>query len=527
MTTTDSPTGQAVRPDTTAGRLAELTRRRAAAREPGSPRALAARRADGKLTARDRVDLLLDPGSFVELGELARRPGAGSEAERPFGDGVVTGHGTVDGRRVCVFSHDATVFGGSLGEVFGRKVAGVMDLAIRTGCPIVGINDSGGARIQEGVAALAHYAEIGLRNVRASGVVPQISLITGPCAGGAVYSPAITDFTVVVDGSSQMFVTGPDVLRQVTGEEISMEDLGGARTVATGGNAQHLAADDAEAVDWVRDLLSFLPSHQGVAPPVLPHQGVTGPDPELDVLIPDSSRAGYDMAEVIARVVDDGDLLEVSPLFARNVLCGFARVEGAPVGVVANQPLHLSGALDIDGSEKAARFVRFCDAFGLPLLTFADIPGYLPGLEQERGGIIRRGAKLIFAYAEATVPKVTVITRKAYGGGYAVMGSKHLGADVNLAWPTARIAVMGASGAVSLLHRRELAAAGEDAPALRSKLIAEYEATVATPYQATDRGYVDAVIPPSATRTTIASALRALRGKQQDVPARKHNTMPL
>ncbi len=526
-------TGAPVPATSTADKLADLRRRREEARHPGSQRAVAAQHARGKLTARERIALLLDADSFVETGALARHRCAefGMAQARPYTDGVVTGHGTVDGRRVCVFAHDFTVFGGSLGEVFGQKVIDVMDLATEVGCPIIGINDSGGARIQEGVASLAYYAEIGRRNVRASGVVPQISLILGPCAGGAVYSPAITDFTVMVEGLSHMFVTGPEVLRSVTGAEVSLEELGGAFTNSVvAGNVHHLAADEHDAIDWVRALLGYLPENNLADPPAYDAPAAPAPTPadrELDGLVPDSPRESYDMHEVVRRVVDEGELLEVQPLFAPNMICGLARVEGHSVGVVGNQPSVNAGAIDIDASEKAARFVRFCDAFNIPLLTFADVPGYLPGVEQETRGIIRRGAKLIFAYAESTVPKVTVVTRKAYGGGYAVMGSKHLGADVNLAWPTAEIAVMGAASAVELLNRRELAAAGADAPALRAKLVEEYRLTQATPYVAAERGYVDSVIAPSQTRVQVATALRMLRTKRETPLPRKHNTMPL
>jgi propionyl-CoA carboxylase beta chain len=512
--------------DSTAAKLAGLRAMQQAKAAQGSPRTIAARAEAGQLNARQRIDLLFDPGSFVETGELARKSGA----ENPLGDGVVTGYGTVDGRRVCVFSHDATIFGGSLGEVFGRKVTDIYALALRVGCPVVGINDGGGARVQEGVAALAFFAEIAQVIVPGSGAIPQISMVMGACAGGAVYGPALTDFVVAAQDTSFMFVTGPDVLRSVTGEDVTLEELGGARAQGVGGNVHHVATDDTDAIDWVRELLGVLPSNFNEVAPVLPTEpdaALTEGDRQLDALIPDSDSSSYDMHEVIARIVDDGYLLEISPTFAANVITGFGRVEGRSVGVVANQPLNLTGALDIDASEKAARFVRFCDAFGIPILTLVDVPGYLPGIAQERGGIIRRGAKLIFAYSEATVPKVTVVVRKAYGGGYAVMGSKHFGADVNLAWPTARIAVMGAEGAVSLLRRRELAEAGDGAAVLRKEYIDAYNAHVATPYGAAERGFVDAVIAPSSTRHQVAAALRALRSKDQSRPPRKHNTMPL
>ncbi len=510
--------GQA--PDRTDDRLRELAERRALATAPGGPR----RR--GEFGARERIDLLLDAGSFTETGLFVRARPAGDGAHRPHGDGVVTGHGTIDGRPVCVFAQDSTVFGGSMGEAFGEKTLALMDLALKTGCPVIGLNDGGGARIQEGVTSLALYAELVRRNVRASGVIPQISVVLGPCAGGAAYSPAITDFTVMVDGASHMFVTGPDVIETVTGERADAEELGGARTSNTvNGNAHFLAAGEVDALDTVRDLLSYLPANNLERPP----RYAPGAAPDgavLDTVVPDRLGQAYDMLDVLRAVVDDGELLQVQELFAPNIVCALALVEGTPVGVVANQPLHAAGVLDIDASEKAARFVRFCDAFGLPLLTFADVPGYLSGVRQEQAGIIRRGAKLLYAYAEATVPKVTVVVRKAYGGGYAVMGSKHLGADINLAWPTARIAVMGAEGAVGVLHRRELAASA-DPDALRARLVAAYETTHGTPYLAAERGYVDAVIAPRDTRAHICRALRALAGKRAAMPERRHGNIPL
>jgi propionyl-CoA carboxylase beta chain len=553
MTTQAAETGPD--PHTTAGKLADLERRRHEAVHAGSDQAVAKQHDRGKKTARERIDMLLDPGSFTEFDELARHRAHdfGIEANRPYGDGVVTGYGTVDGRPVCVFSQDFTVFGGSLGEVYGEKIVKVMDHALKTGCPIIGINDGGGARIQEGVVALGLFAEIFYRNVMASGVVPQISLIMGPCAGGAVYSPAITDFTLMVEGTSHMFITGPDVIKTVTGEDVSFEDLGGAQAHGVkSGVAHYQAADEQDCIDFARDLLSYLPSNNLDEPPrgpggevdSEPSRGpggemdsglaaggadVTEPDEtdaELDTLIPDSPNQPYDMHEVITHVLDDGEFLEVHAGFAPNIVVGFGRVEGASVGVVANQPMHLAGCLDIDASEKAARFVRTCDAFSIPILTFVDVPGFLPGVSQEWRGIIRRGAKLIYAYAEATVPKVTVITRKAYGGAYDVMGSKHLGGDVNLAWPTAQIAVMGAQGAVNILYRRELAAAA-DPDALRAQRITEYEDTLANPYIAAERGYVDAVIRPAETRLAVTRALRALRTKRQTLPPKKHGNIPL
>jgi propionyl-CoA carboxylase beta chain len=522
-------TGTEIDIHTTAGRLADLERRVDEAVHAGSARAVDKQHARGKKTARERIELLLDPGSFVELDELARHRSTnfGLERTRPYGDGVVTGYGTVDGRQVCVFAQDFTVFGGSLGEVFGEKIVKVMDLAMKTGCPIIGINDSGGARIQEGVVSLGLYGEIFFRNVRASGVIPQISLVMGPCAGGAVYSPAVTDFTVMVDQTSHMFITGPDVIKTVTGEDVGFEELGGARTHNTkSGNAHYLATDEEDAVEYVKALLSYLPSNNLDEPPTYAVEADLAPDPELDTLIPDSANQPYDIHRVIEHVLDDGEFLEVQPLYAQNIVVGFGRVEGRPVGVVANQPMHFAGTLDIAASEKAARFVRTCDAFNLPVLTFVDVPGFLPGAGQEWDGIIRRGAKLIYAYAEATVPKVTVITRKAYGGAYDVMGSKHLGADLNFAWPTAQIAVMGAQGAVNILYRSELAAAADQA-ALRAEKIAEYEDTLANPYVAAERGYVDAVIRPADTRAQIVRGLRALRTKRETLPPKKHGNIPL
>jgi propionyl-CoA carboxylase beta chain len=529
---------------TTAGKLADLMRRNHEAVHAGSARAVEKQHAKGKKTARERIAQLLDEGSFVELDELARhRSMAFDQAKsRPYGDGVVTGYGTVDGRQVCVFSQDFTVFGGSLGEVFGEKIVKVMDLAMKIGCPLVGINDSGGARIQEGVVALGLYAEIFRRNVHASGVIPQISLVMGPCAGGAVYSPAITDFTVMVDQTSHMFITGPDVIKTVTGEDVGMEELGGARSHnSKSGVAHYMGQDEDDAIDYVKAVLSYLPSNNLEDAPTFDSDAdgtatdVSDDDTFLDTFIPNSANTPYDMHTVIEHIVDttdDGlpDFLEVHALFAMNIVCGFGRVDGRSVGVVANQPMQLAGCLDINASEKAARFVRTCDAFNVPVLTFVDVPGFLPGTDQEWNGIIRRGAKLLYAYAEATVPLVTVITRKAYGGAYDVMGSKHLGADMNLAWPTAQIAVMGAQGAVNILYRKEIAAvakAGGDVDEARQKFISDYEDTLANPYIAAERGYVDAVIPPSYTRSSVIKALRALRNKRQTLPPKKHGNIPL
>lgn len=521
---------------TTAGRLADFDRRVEDLHNVASAKAVGKQHAKGKQTARERILALLDEGSFTELDALARHRSTafGQQRFRPYGDGVVTGYGTVEGRPVCVFAQDFTVFGGSLGEVFGEKIVKVMDLALKTGVPMIGINDSGGARIQEGVVSLGLYGEIFHRNVAASGVIPQISLIMGPCAGGAVYSPAITDFTIMVDKTSHMFITGPDVIRTVTGESVGFEELGGAHTHnATSGNAHYLASDEDDAIDYVKQLLSFLPSNNHSEPPVFDVEvdfEITPEDEELDTFIPDSANVPYDMHEVIEHLVDDGDFLEVQSLRAPNIVVGFARVEGQSVGIVANEPSRLAGTLDIDASEKAARFVRTCDAFNVPVLTLVDVPGFLPGTSQEWDGIIRRGAKLIYAYAEATVPKITLITRKAYGGAYDVMGSKHLGADVNLAWPTAQIAVMGAQGAVSILYRNELRKAeqaGGDLDVVRKRLVSEYEDTLANPYVAAERGYIDAVIRPSQTRIEIVKALRATRTKHEPGPVRKHGNIPL
>ncbi|RZT88227.1 propionyl-CoA carboxylase beta chain [Pseudonocardia sediminis] len=531
-----------VEPDvhTTAGKLADLYQRFDDAVGSTSDAAVEKQHAKGRQTARERIDQLLDPGSFVELDALTRHRSTnfGLENKRPFGDGVVTGTGTIDGRPIAVFSQDATVFGGALGEVYGEKIVKVMDLAAKIGCPVVGINDGGGARIQEGVVALGLYGEIFTRNVRASGVIPQISLIMGPSAGGAVYSPALTDFTVMVDETSHMFITGPDVIKTVTGEDVDMEELGGGRAHnSKSGVAHYLGSDEQDAIDYVKELLGFLPSNNLSEPPSYPapeptggsvEDSVTDTDRELDTIIPDSANSPYDIREVINRVVDEEDFLEVQELWAPNIVIGFARVEGRSVGIVANQPTQFAGCLNIDASEKAARFVRTCDAFNIPILTFVDVPGFLPGTDQEWNGIIRRGAKLIYAYAEATVPKITVITRKAYGGAYDVMGSKHLGADVNIAWPTAQIAVTGASGAVSILYRKELKGLeGDELEAKRAELQQEYEDTLCNPYIAADRGYIDAVVPPSHTRGYVGRSLRLLETKREQGPTRKHGNIPL
>ena len=521
---------------TTAGKLQDFERRVDAAVHAASDKAVEKQHAKGKQTARERIEKLFDEGSFVELDEFARHRSTafGLQKNRPYGDGVVTGYGTIDGRQVCVFSQDFTVFGGSLGQVFGEKIVKVMDLAMKTGCPIIGINDSGGARIQEGVVSLGLYGEIFRRNVRASGVIPQISLIMGPCAGGAVYSPAVTDFTIMVDGTSNMFITGPDVIKTVTGEDVTMEDLGGARAHNTkSGNAHYMGADEDDAIDYVKALLSYLPQNNLDDPPSFHEPAdldTNDTDRALDILIPDSPNQPYDMHTVIEAVLDDQEFLEVMPLYAPNIVVGYGRVEGKSVGVVANQPMQFAGTLDIEASEKAARFVRTCDAFNIPVLTFVDVPGFLPGTDQEWNGIIRRGAKLIYAYAEATVPLVTIITRKAYGGAYDVMGSKHLGADINLAWPTAQIAVMGAQGAANIVHRKTLkqvAAEGGDVEGKRAQLIQEYEDALANPYVAAERGYIDAVIAPHDTRVEVVRALRLLETKRETLPPKKHGNIPL
>ena len=516
--------------ETTQAKLDWLRDLRDKALHHGSERAVQKRKDEGRLLARERAEKLCDPGSFVELDRYVRHRESnfGMMERRPYGDAVVTGYGTVFGRKVFVFSQDFTVFGGSLSEVFAEKICKVMDLAVKYGCPVIGINDSGGARIQEGVVSLAGYAEIFWRNVQASGVVPQISLVMGPCAGGAVYSPAITDFIFMVEGSSYMFITGPDVVKTVTGEEVTFEELGGAAThAAKSGVAQFTSADEETCLEDARYLISFLPQNNLERPPLT---AATDPsdreDAELDTLIPDNANKPYDMHDVIRRVLDDGEFLEVHEHWAGNIICGFARLGGNAVGVVGNQPSVLAGVLDIDASNKAARFVRTCDAFNIPLITFVDVPGFLPGTEQEWGGIIRHGAKLLYAYAEATVPKLTVITRKAYGGAYDVMSSKHIRADFNFAWPTAEVAVMGPEGAVNIVFRRELDDA-KDADARRAELIADYKERFANPYTAAERGYVDDVIEPRRTRPVLIDALETALTKAEPRPKRKHGNIPL
>lgn len=520
---------------TTAGRLADLQRRLEATAAPGGEAAVQRQHSRGKHTARERVELLLDEGSFVELDALSthRTTAFGMDAKHPAGDGVVAGFGTVDGRQVTVYSQDFTVFGGSLSERNGQKIVKVQEFAARNGCPVIGILDGGGARIQEGVASLAQFADIFRNNVLASGMVPQISLIMGPSAGGAAYSPALTDVVVMVDQTSHMFITGPDVIKTVTGEDVDMETLGGARSHnATSGTAHYMATSEEDAIAYVQDLLEFLPSNNLAEAPAFEPASleVTAEDEALDTIVPDSANQPYDMLEVVIALVDDGLLLQLQEMYAPNVITGLARMDGMSVGVVANQPQQLAGTLDIAAAEKAARFVRFCDAFNIPILTLVDVPGFLPGTDQEFNGIIRRGAKLIYAYAEASVPKLTVITRKAFGGAYIVMGSKKLGADLNLAWPLAQIGVMGPQGAVNILYRRELQAAeeaGEDVEARRAQIVADYEAELLNPYQAADLGYVDAVVPPRETRAQLVRALRATHHKREARPAKKHGNMPL
>jgi propionyl-CoA carboxylase beta chain len=514
----------------TQAKLEQMRALREEALHAGSEKAVGRQREQGKLLARERVEVLLDAGSFVELDRYVRHrnPEFGMMEKRPWGDAVVTGYGTIFGRKVFVFSQDFTVFGGSLSEVFAEKVCKVMDLALKYGCPVIGINDSGGARIQEGVVSLAGYAEIFWRNVQASGVVPQISLVMGPCAGGAVYSPAMTDFVFMVEGTSYMFITGPDVVKTVTGEEVTFEELGGAAThAAKSGVAHFLAPDEQACLEDARYLLSFLPQNNLEPPPFAePTDPRDREDAELDTLIPDEPTKPYDIKGVICRVVDDGEFLEVHERYAENIVCGFARLGGHPVGVVGNQPRSLAGVLDIDSSVKAGRFVRTCDAFNLPLVTFVDVPGFLPGTDQEWRGIIRQGAKLLYAYCEATVPKLAVITRKAYGGAYDVMSSKHIRADFNFAWPTAEVAVMGPEGAVNIVFRRELEETG-DPDARRAELIDDYRARFANPYSAAERGYVDDVIEPRRTRPVLIDALETALSKREPRPRRKHGNIPL
>lgn len=516
--------------DLFAHRLAELRRRHAAAEEGGGAERRARQHREGKLSARERIELLLDEGTFEELDKLMRHRcrDFGMAQTVIDGDGFITGYGLVDGRPVFVFAQDFTVFGGSLSETNARKIVKIMDLALKAGAPIIGLNDSGGARIQEGVLSLGGYADIFLRNTLASGVIPQISAIMGPCAGGAVYSPAMTDFIFMVDKGSHMFVTGPDVIRTVTHEEVNKEELGGAMTHnVQSGVAHFLSSDDAACLRSIRELLSFLPQNNQDEPPrVVPTDSPDRADNSLDTLIPAEPNIPYDIKEVITRVVDDGNFFEVQERYARNIVVGFARMDGRTIGVVGNQPAHLAGCLDIASSLKAARFVRFCDCFQIPLISFVDVPGFLPGTEQEFGGIIKHGAKLLYAYAEATVPKITIITRKAYGGAYCVMGSKHLRTDLNFAYPTAEVAVMGAEGAVNIVYRREIAAA-PDAAAERARLVASFRDRFANPFVAAEHGFIDDVIEPHETRPRIIRGLRLLATKVDTSPRKKHGNIPL
>ena len=516
--------------ESTKAKLEQLAKLRDEARHAGAEHAVERQREAGKMLARERVEKLLDPGSFVELDRYVRHrnPLFGMMDRRPYGDAVVTGYGTVLGRKVFVFSQDFTIFGGSLSEAFAEKICKVMDLAAKFGCPVIGINDSGGARIQEGVVSLAGYAEIFWRNVQSSGVIPQISLVMGPTAGGAVYSPAMTDFVLMVEGTSYMFITGPDVVKTVTGEEVSFEELGGAATHAAKSGVAHFISPNEDAcLEDARYLLSFLPQNNVDPPPYAePSDPADREDAELDTLIPDNPNKPYDMKAIVRHVVDDGEFLEVHERFAENIVCGFARLGGHPVGVVGNQPRALAGVLDIDSSVKAARFVRTCDAFNIPLVTFVDVPGFLPGTAQEWGGIIRHGAKLLYAYSEATVPKLAVITRKAYGGAYDVMSSKHIRADFNFAWPTAEVAVMGPEGAVNIVFRKELEEA-PDPDARRQELVTDYREQFANPYVAAERGYVDEVIEPRRTRPVLIDALQTSLTKREPRPRRKHGNIPL
>ena len=517
---------------TTAGKIDDLRARIDEAVHAGSARAVEKQHAKGKKTARERIEMLVDADSFTEIDEFARHRahGFGMEDNRPYGDGVVIGTATVDGRPIALYSQDFTVFGGSLGEVHAEKIVKIADFALKSGIPLIGINDSGGARIQEGVASLNGYGKIFRLNTRSSGVIPQISLILGPCAGGSAYSPALTDFTVMVKETSNMFITGPDVIKTVTGEDVGMEELGGAFTHNTkSGNAHYMADSEADAIDYVKALLSYLPSNNMDGSPVLPPTETLekkASDTALNTLIPDSPNQPYDMKNLIQALVDEGEFLEVHSLYAQNIVVGFARIEGQSVGIIANQPSQLAGTLDINSSEKAARFLRFCDAFNIPILTLVDVPGFMPGTEQEWNGIIRRGAKLLYAYAEASVPLVTLITRKAYGGAFIVMGSKYLGSDINFAWPSAEIAVMGAQGAVNILHRKEIAEA-KDVDATRKELVDDYTEKFSNPYLAAERGTIDSVIEPEESRQYITKAFRTLKTKRDILPARKHGNIPL
>ena len=517
---------------TTAGKIEDLRERIDEAVDAGSTRAREKQHAKGKGTARERIEMLVDANSFTEIDEFARHRAKnfGMDKNRPYGDGVIIGTATVDGRPIALYSQDFTVFGGSLGEVHSEKIVKIAEFALKAGIPLIGINDSGGARIQEGVASLNGYGKIFRLNTRSSGVIPQISLILGPCAGGSAYSPALTDFTVMVKETSHMFITGPDVIKTVTGEDVGMEELGGAFTHSTkSGNAHYMADSEADAIDYVKALLSYLPSNNMDGSPVLPptqNLDKNSSDVALNTLIPDSPNQPYDMKSLICALVDENEFLEVHALYAPNIVVGFARIEGQSIGVIANQPSQLAGTLDINSSEKAARFLRFCDAFNIPILTLVDVPGFMPGTEQEWDGIIRRGAKLLYAYAEASVPLVTLITRKAYGGAFIVMGSKYLGSDINFAWPSAEIAVMGAQGAVNILYRKELSES-KDQNAKRAELITEYTEKFSNPYLAAERGTIDSVIEPEDSRQYITKAFRTLKTKRDTLPTRKHGNIPL
>ena len=510
-------------------KLDDLRSRQEQAINAGSPRSVERQHEKGKLLARERLEYLLDPGSFHELDMLARhRAHAAGLEERPYTDGVVTGWGTINDRKVFVFSQDFTVFGGALGEVFAEKIHKLMDLALKVGAPLIGLNDGAGARIQEGVVSLASYGGIFHRNVQASGVIPQISVILGPCAGGAVYSPAMTDFIFMVRETSHMFITGPDVVKTVTGEDVTLEELGGAMSHASkSGVATFVSADEKACLDDVRFLMSFLPQNNLEDPPaVAPDDDASRLCLSLRDILPPSSNQPYDMKKVIAEVVDDGEFFEYFPHWAKSIVCGFSRVDGMPVGVVGNQPMAFAGVLDIESSEKAARFVRTCDAFNIPLLTFVDVPGFLPGVNQEHEGIIRHGAKLLYAFCESTVPRIQIITRKAYGGAYVVMNSKSIGADLAYAWPTAELAVMGPQGAVEIVYRRELQQTA-DPVARRAELVTEYTEKYANPYAAAERGYIDDVIDPAETRIKVIAGLRMLQTKREELPRRKHGNTPL
>ena len=520
----------AIKEPTVEEKTEQLRKLREKANLGGGKKRIKAQHEKGKLTARERIELLLDPGSFNELDQFVVHQCIefGMAERKILGDGVVTGYGTIDGRLVYVFSQDFTVFGGSLGEVFAKKVCKLMDLALKAGAPVIGLNDSGGARIQEGVASLAGYGDIFFRNVSASGVVPQISAIMGPCAGGAVYSPALTDFIFMVDKTSHMFITGPQVIKTVIGQEVTFEELGGARIHSeTSGVAHFIAKNEEHCIQTIKQLLSYLPSNYLEDPPIVK----TGDDPnrtdeDLASVVPDDPDKPYNVKDIIYRVVDNGELLEVKPLWAPNIVVGFARVNCRTVGIVANQPSFYAGALDINSSTKGGRFVRFCDSFNIPIITFVDVPGFLPGIEQEHGGIIRHGSKLLYAYCEATVPKVTLIVRKAYGGAYDVMGSKHSGGDINYAWPTAEIAVMGPHGAINIIFRKEIAEAA-DPEQKRIELVTDYRQKFANPYVAAQKGYIDEVIMPIETRPKLVSALEMLASKREARPSKKHANIPL